>query len=515
MVCALAGCAFYFFLSNQANVERTSGAKILAKEKQLAQSAFALTKRTNELTTASLSRWDEIASSAAQGSWTTNLNVLESSNLTGFWLYNANQKLIYSSAKDRAWPNKGMAPKPFVDPKRKRQVNSYFFVTSRGVQLISTSRVYKLSEYQENGSHSGYLVTAKLFDSTTLKSLGSSTNSQVTFVPAPSKVGTTPTLHPTNGFTVALMGAKKTTVGWLVFKPLTMLNRNPPASMATALSILLSLSLVIGGAALVFRKTFVIVPKKALSQAVRTGDSTALKKNLGSSDESNDLRALVDAHSKTTDLVSVNQTLEKIVYRRTQELEKSYGELLEALVSALELRDQETEGHSRRVTELTVILAQRMGFGPEELVHIRRGALLHDIGKIGIPDAILLKSGPLDPLERQIIGRHPEYAVEILKGIEFIAPALDIPLCHHEKWDGTGYPRGLKGEDIPLSARIFSIIDVWDALSSTRPYRQAWPENQVRAELERMSGTHFDPRVVSMMLAILDEGTAAQIRRAA
>jgi HD-GYP domain-containing protein (c-di-GMP phosphodiesterase class II) len=142
-------------------------------------------------------------------------------------------------------------------------------------------------------------------------------------------------------------------------------------------------------------------------------------------------------------------------------------------------------------------------FSEEALVHVRRGALLHDIGKMGIPDSILLKPGPLTDDEWVIMRKHPVYAYELLMPIPFLRSALDIPYCHHEKWDGTGYPRGLKGETIPLAARLFAVVDVWDALRSDRPYRPAWPEEKVRDYLHRQSGLHFDPEAVETFLTAL------------
>ena len=138
----------------------------------------------------------------------------------------------------------------------------------------------------------------------------------------------------------------------------------------------------------------------------------------------------------------------------------------------------------------------------EQLVHVRRGALLHDIGKMGVPDAILLKPGPLTDQEWVLMRQHPRLAYEMLSPIDFLRPALDIPNAHHERWDGTGYPRRLKGEDIPLSARLFAIVDVWDALCSDRPYRRAWPEQQAREHIQSLAGTHFDPDVVTAFLQI-------------
>jgi putative nucleotidyltransferase with HDIG domain len=186
--------------------------------------------------------------------------------------------------------------------------------------------------------------------------------------------------------------------------------------------------------------------------------------------------------------------------RSNMELRLAYDTTLEGWSQALDLRDEETEGHTRRVTAITERLARAMGQKEADLVHIRRGALLHDIGKMGIPDAILLKPGPLTDEEWEIMRKHPVYAYELLSPISFLRPALDIPYCHHEKWDGTGYPRGLKGEQIPLAARIFAVVDVWDALRSDRPYRKAWPENRIREHIRTLAGTHFDPKVVEAFL---------------
>jgi putative two-component system response regulator len=185
------------------------------------------------------------------------------------------------------------------------------------------------------------------------------------------------------------------------------------------------------------------------------------------------------------------------------EVVTAYEATLEGWARALDLRDRETEGHSRRVTDLTVQLARKMGASEAECVHIRRGALLHDIGKMGIPDAILLKASPLTAEEWDIMRRHPVYAKELLSPIEYLRPALAIPISHHEKWDGSGYPDGLKGEDIPLAARIFAAVDVWDAVRSDRPYRSAWADAQAREHIAGLSGTHLDPKVVTGFLDLL------------
>ncbi len=187
-----------------------------------------------------------------------------------------------------------------------------------------------------------------------------------------------------------------------------------------------------------------------------------------------------------------------------RELEKAYQATLEGWVRALDLRDKETEGHTQRVTILTQRLARSMGVEGEALVHITRGALLHDIGKMAIPDGILLKPGQLTDDERMLIQKHPVYAYEMLSPIAFLVPAIDIPYCHHEKWDGSGYPRGLRGKDIPFAARIFPVVDVWDALTSNRPYRRALPQYEVRQRIKNDSGKHFDPVVVDAFMEMKD-----------
>jgi putative nucleotidyltransferase with HDIG domain len=200
-----------------------------------------------------------------------------------------------------------------------------------------------------------------------------------------------------------------------------------------------------------------------------------------------------------------NAELFENMQRSNIDLIRAYDDTLEGLSRALDLRDKETEGHTRRVADITLQMARSLGISGAELVNMRRGALLHDIGKIGIPDYILLKPGPLTAEEREIMHKHPAFAYELLSSIAFLRPALDIPYCHHEKWDGTGYPRALKGEEIPLSARIFAVVDVWDALNSDRPYRQAWPKEKIKEHIRQQSGIHFDPRVVAMFLKLLSE----------
>ncbi len=200
-----------------------------------------------------------------------------------------------------------------------------------------------------------------------------------------------------------------------------------------------------------------------------------------------------------------NSELFENLQRSNVELSIAYDTTLEGWARALDLRDKETEGHTQRVVELAVQLGARLGLSDPELIQLRRGALLHDIGKVGVPDAILRKPAGLDEEEWKIMREHPSYAFEVLRHIPFLHGALDVPYCHHEKWDGSGYPRGLAGEEIPLAARIFAIVDVWDAITSDRAYRPAMPQHEARSYMEEQSGKHFDPAILIAFLSMLDD----------
>ena len=200
---------------------------------------------------------------------------------------------------------------------------------------------------------------------------------------------------------------------------------------------------------------------------------------------------------------------QKLIQERTKlqdanvQLLAAYEATIAGWSRAMDLRDRETEGHSRRVTQLAEKLAKALGMTAEEIMHLRRGALLHDMGKIAIPDSILHKPDTLTDEEWVIMHKHPQLAYDMLHSVEYLRPALEIPLNHHEKWDGTGYPRGLKGEEIPLRARLFAVVDVWDALTSDRPYRKAWSEEEALNYIREQSGKHFDPQVVELFFKVI------------
>jgi len=213
--------------------------------------------------------------------------------------------------------------------------------------------------------------------------------------------------------------------------------------------------------------------------------------------------AIIEIQTASRDITE-RKRAEKALQEAHQNLQDAYDKTIEGWVRALDLRDRETEGHTQRVTELTVKVAKTLEFSAEEIIHIRRGALLHDMGKMAIPDEILQKPGPLDEAEWKKMRQHPQYAFDMLSPIAYLRPSLTIPFYHHERWDGSGYPHGLKGEEIPLAARLFSIVDVWDALCSDRPYRKKLPPSEVSSYLREKSGHLFDPRLVEIFLNIME-----------
>lgn len=208
------------------------------------------------------------------------------------------------------------------------------------------------------------------------------------------------------------------------------------------------------------------------------------------------LRALQQIVTHERQLYIVNGALQ----RSNSELMQAYDSTIEGWGYALELRDQETQGHTKRVAGMTRQLALAFGLRQDQLIHIVRGAMLHDIGKMAVPDSILLKEGPLTEDERELMQDHSVAAYGMLSHISYLKPALEIPYCHHERWDGTGYPRGLKGAQIPLAARIFAVADTWDALTHERRYHEAWSREKVCDHIKAGAGSHFDPAVVAVFL---------------
>jgi response regulator RpfG family c-di-GMP phosphodiesterase len=218
------------------------------------------------------------------------------------------------------------------------------------------------------------------------------------------------------------------------------------------------------------------------------------------------LESLTRSFAVALDNVVITKQIESFKASR----DSAHESILRAMVAALELRDHETEGHTRRVTRISLQLGESLGLRGDELRNLEHGALLHDVGKIGIPDAILHKPGPLTAAEWEVMRKHPQYAYDILSPLPHLSHALDVPYCHHERYDGSGYPRGLQGADIPLAARIFAVVDVYDAMTTERPYRPALPEDYAVAHLKSHAGTHFDPIVVEAFTTLIAVRTVAE-----
>jgi putative nucleotidyltransferase with HDIG domain len=269
--------------------------------------------------------------------------------------------------------------------------------------------------------------------------------------------------------------------------------------LSTSNNVLALLKETLADEGFVFYHAVPLVAKKEVKGVLQVYNRSTFEPN---NDWGNFIETLAGQAAIAIDEVQLFEGLQ----RSNRQLELAYDYTIEGWAHALDLRDKETEGHSQRVAKLTVSLAGKLGIKGEELNHIRRGALLHDIGKMGVPDNILNKPDKLNDAEWDIMRKHPQYAYDMLSPIDYLHPALEIPYAHHEKWDGSGYPRRLQGEAIPLMARIFAVVDVWDALTSDRPYRSAWSKEKTLAHIVTSSGTHFDPQVVNAFISMVVEG---------
>jgi PAS domain S-box-containing protein len=219
-----------------------------------------------------------------------------------------------------------------------------------------------------------------------------------------------------------------------------------------------------------------------------------------------DSREFIDSLATQAAIAIDSAAMFSDLQRSNVDLNLAYDATIEGWSRVLEARGVESPGHTRRVADQTIKLAQAAGFGGIDLVHARRGALLHDIGMLAVPETVLLKPGPLSDAERGVMRQHPDHGFEFLAPINYLRPSLDIPYCHHEKWDGSGYPRGLRGDHIPMAARLFALVDIWDALRADRPFRAAWPAERARAYIHAQSGIEFDPQLTELFMQIATNG---------
>lgn len=383
--------------------------------------------------------------------------------------------------------------------------------TSRGLLEVRGAKIHVSADTKRTGPWFGYFFTGRIWDKLYLESLCELMGAQVQLL-APDSA-TAPT-DETNGVFRFL----QTLPGWhgqpvarmqIIAQNPSIRELNRSTSQALVLFVVFAALLLALLSVCLLR--WVSRPLQLIATGLRSQQPTLLDSLCTDSTEFGALAVVVQTFFKQraallaevqermqaeAALQSAQNQLETRVAERTTELAEANGALQQAYTAtivgwskAMDLKDHETEGHCQRVTDMTVRLAQSFGLDEDQQLQIQRGALLHDIGKMGIPDRILLKPGGLTDDEWDVMRRHPTFALEMLRPIEFLRPAIDIPWCHHEKWDGTGYPRGLQGEEIPFSARLFTIVDVWDALRSDRPYRQGWPLHRVCDHLQAQAGT--------------------------
>ncbi len=466
--------------------------------------------------------WDEMARfvHTRDRRWAAqNLDTcLRNFGATAVWVYDTKLRPVYVVSSALAAKNRSL-PFPSAilrDPSLNHQVGYFTYRTRWGVMEFHCATIHRGADATRVGPSYGYFVVGKLWDAAEVRSIAELTGCQARLVPRDESLlhrALTPGADEI-AFEVPLAGSNGQPVAWIQLRrktPMLGVARRAASRtviLAAAFPTLLMLSLY------VLLNHWVSFPLRRISFALHSGSPDAARPLEHGRSEMGEIARLVAKHfeqqaaleAEVTERIKAQQALgvaNDLLEVRLQALEDAYDETIAGWSRALDLRDQETEGHTQRVTEMTVKLARAAGIPEAEIVHIARGALLHDIGKMGIPDEILLKPGKLTDEEWVIMKKHPVYADDLLSPIEFLHPALDIPRYHHEKWDGTGYPYGLRGESIPLSARLFAVVDVWDALRSDRPYRNAWPEEKVIEHILSLSGSHFDPQAVEAFMAML------------
>lgn len=416
--------------------------------------------------------------------------------MDGLWVVNANLEVIGSSYSDPALDiaiRNSLREHAEAETPRSNKSRTFFLKSSIGPVLVAFHPV-KLGTQRRWQ----FIVGAMAWDRSRIGGLQQSAGSRLYVRPADS--------HINDGNSVPLLGPSGKAQYALMVEPNWMNGASTESLLADGMKLAAAMYGLSCLALALLYVRWVSRPLQIVADVLE-GKSRGTQAELkGFGREFGMLSRIIEERaSQSEELRMINALLEDRVVARTKDLEKACDETIEGWSRAMEIRDHETEGHCRRVTDMTMLLASYYDFTQVELENIRRGALLHDIGKIGVPDSILLKPGKLDAAERAIIEQHTVLAYQMLSPIQFLRAALDIPTYHHEKWDGTGYPMGLEGENIPLSARIFALADVWDALRSDRPYRAAWSEDKVRRYIEEQRSKHFDPQVVDVYLSLTSE----------
>lgn len=517
---AFAICTAAWHMSEQENMLRL--VETSRRERQRVYSSV-LDTRLKQLDTTVLdyTLWDDFAQYTQTRDENFVVNQVDLSTDTmqtaALWVFDEKGNLIHAHGVSDGTDEYGrtLSPEFVVEHFSTRtQVKRYFIKhLSHYDEIVGTS-IHRSKDIERTGKIYGYFVVSRPWRNSDLRELGRLANAEVRFSEGNlesdgSLEGGEQGLIPSTE-ALQLKDENGSPVVNILFNAENKLAWEMRANLYRATNIILIFAGTIIGMAFLCIVLWVGRPLKAIVRGLESDDPTDLRKMLEKDDEFARIALLIQAFFDQRDAIALhNSELEERVAQRTEALENAYDLTIEGWAKALELRDHETEGHSRRVTEMSVLIGRRMGLTDEELVDLRRGALIHDIGKVGIPDSILFKDGPLTAEERRIMERHPVMAYEMFKDIPFLERSLPVALHHHERWDGRGYPYGLKGEKIPLFARIFALADVWDALRSDRPYRAAWTEETVRAHIGSLSGSHFDPQVVDIYLSLSEEEIAA------
>ncbi len=478
------------------------------EKRELIQRLLTLKSVTLEATASDYSVWDDLVNylHIPHRKWAaSNLDTaLTSVHLQAIWCYDLSLRQRYKGF-DPAYSH---LPQNVLTPDRARrlfanQTSARFFLPYRDTVIeIRGSTVHASKDTQRKGKRFGYFLVGKVWDVGLLKEL--SDLAQCRLLIKSLRDGQIWKERSSNDaefeMSVPFADAQNRTHSELIAQSdlpaIVVLRESSRTLQKQFLLFAVSVLLFLAGCLL----NWINVPLKLLTVALKRQSTQPLEHIVSQRTEFGEMaRLIADSFTQKAERATLLQQIQAT----NAEVTDAYDATIEGWSRALDLRDEETEGHSRRVTEWSVRLAGQMGIGGETLVYLRRGALLHDVGKLGIPDAILLKPGKLTPEEWCIMRMHPTYAYEWLSAIAYLKPSLDIPYCHHEKWDGSGYPQGLKGEEIPFAARIFAIVDVWDALTSDRPYREAMAAQEACDYIVSCSGTHFDPQVVEAFLTLI------------
>lgn len=507
----LVGCVVLFWV-DRASQSRSNALLAEARVTQF-RKVIELRKERTSLWVDNYTYWDDLFDFVSNRDlkWAYhNLEVaVRRAGSHGLWVLDREADVQYrwSSGRQLGIDSVRDALLPLSDAEWKRDPIQVAFVADGSrVGVIHASRIHRTEDAGRTGEYSGYLICLTWLNRPWLSQFEVLTETSVEAVSGLDYKPLQAYYDDLGAYSVdmSLKDFAGRTVGFLRFSGSNLAVARSAEASAFSLILVTCFCFIILTTLASFVIRFVQRPLSKIYEAVTQEQPERLAGIVRGHDEVARLAQLsIEFFAQQQQLRAINETLEHRVEERTQELAEAYDGMILGWSRAMDSKDRETEGHTQRVAEMSARLGQAMELDADQIELLWRGSLLHDIGKIGIPDAILLKPGKLTPEEMEIMKTHTTLAYEMLKEVRFLEPCLCIPLSHHEKWDGTGYPQGLAGEEIPLLARIFAVADVWDALRSDRPYREGWSEYKVREYIREQSGKHFDPRVVETFLKLV------------